>query len=78
MRSDNAHRQVTSAVSDGWMEGGAFLNSILAGTLLGFFADKWLGTDPWLVVLGIAVGAYSGFMKVWHFSKRLEEMSRDR
>jgi hypothetical protein len=24
------------------------------------------------------VGAYSGFMRVWHYSKKLEEMSRDR
>lgn len=78
MRFDNPHRQVTSAVSDGWMEGGAFLNSILAGTLVGFLADRWLGTDPWLVITGILIGAYSGFMRVWHFSKRLEEMADDR
>jgi ATP synthase protein I len=78
MRSDNAHRQVTSAVSDGWMEGGSFLNSILAGTLIGYFADKWLGTDPWLVVTGIVLGSYSGFMRVWRFSAKIEEMPRER
>ncbi len=75
MRSDNVHRQVSSAINDGWMEGGSFFGSILSGTLLGFFADKWLGTDPWLVITGIVVGSYSGFMRVWHYSKKLEEMS---
>ncbi len=78
MRSDNVHRQVSSAINDGWMEGGSFFGSILSGTLLGFFADKWLGTDPWLVITGIVVGSYSGFMRVWHYSKKLEEMTRDR
>jgi ATP synthase protein I len=78
MRSDNVTQQVTSAVNDGWMEGGSFFGSIVAGTLLGYFADRWLGTDPWLVVTGIVLGAYSGFVRVWHYSKKLEEMSRDR
>ena len=78
MRSDSVTKQVTSAVNDGWMEGGSFLGSIISGTLLGYFADQWLGTAPWLVITGILVGAYSGFMRVWHYSKKLEEMSRDR
>jgi F0F1-type ATP synthase assembly protein I len=77
MRRDSVHRQVTSAVGDGWMEGGAFLGSILSGTLLGLAADHWLGTDPWLVVTGVVVGAYSGFMRVWAYSKKMEQ-PRDR
>jgi ATP synthase protein I len=78
MRSDNARQQVSSAVTEGWMEGGAFLNSILAGTLIGFFADRWLGTGPWLVVIGIVVGSYSGFLRVWRYSARIEEIPRER
>ena len=78
MRDETPHRQITSAVDDGWNHGGSFFGSILSGTLLGYFADKWLGTDPWLVISGILLGAYSGFLRVWQYSKKLEEMSRDR
>ena len=78
MRRDNVTRQVSSAINDGWMEGGSFFGSIVSGTLLGYFADGWLGTEPWPVITGILVGAYSGFVRVWHYSKKLEEMTRDR
>lgn len=36
-------------------------------------ADNWLGTKPWLVVLGIVIGSYSGFMRMWQYSKKMEE-----
>lgn len=48
------------------------MGSIVSGTLLGFFADRWLGTGPWLVVIGIVVGAYTGFMRIWDYSKRMD------
>lgn len=67
----SAHRDVTSAFSEGWIGGGSFLGSVLSGTLLGLLLDRWLGTDPWFVVVGIVVGSYSGFMRVWHYSKRM-------
>lgn len=69
---------MTGALSEGWIEGGSFLSSILAGTLLGYLADQWLGTEPWLVVVGILAGAYSGFMRVWHYSKKMEDDPRER
>lgn len=67
----NAHRDVTSALSEGWIGGGNFLGSILSGTLLGALTDRWLGTDPWFVVAGIVLGSYTGFLRVWHYSKKM-------
>ena len=78
MKRETTTEQINSAVGESWVEGGSFLSSILAGTLLGYLADQWLGTDPWLVVLGIAAGSYSGFMRIWHWSKRMEEDPRER
>ncbi|MDH3189674.1 MAG: AtpZ/AtpI family protein [Acidimicrobiia bacterium] len=78
MKHDSITNQATSAVNDGWMEGGSFFSSILAGTLLGYFADQWLGTEPWLVIIGIVVGSYSGFIRVWEFSKKIDENPRGR
>jgi F0F1-type ATP synthase assembly protein I len=62
-----------SAVGSGWVASGSFLGSILSGFLLGYLADHWLGTEPWLVVIGIIAGSYSGFMRMWQYSKRMEE-----
>lgn len=70
MKQETPHQQVSEAISVGWMEGGSFFGSIITGTLFGYFADKWLGTDPWLVVSGIILGTYSGGMRVWIYAKK--------
>jgi ATP synthase protein I len=70
MKKASPHEQVTQAVNDGWVAGGSFFASIMSGFLLGYFGDKWLGTEPWLVVIGIVVGAYSGFLRLWQYAKR--------
>lgn len=66
MKRETVTKTVGAAVSEGWLEGGSFLGSILAGTLLGLGLDWWLDTSPWLVVVGIVLGAYSGFARAWH------------
>ena len=77
VKPESATSHVAAAMGDGWIQGGSFLGSILSGTLLGYLADMWLGTEPWLVVTGIVVGSYSGFMNVWRQSKRAEEAGRE-
>lgn len=73
MKQDSTTKQVHSAVNDGWMHGGSFLSSILSGTLIGYLLDMWLGTEPWLVIIGIVLGAYSGFVKIWGYLKAQDE-----
>jgi ATP synthase protein I len=77
VKSESATKQVAAAMEDGWLQGGSFLGSILAGTLLGLLADRWLGTDPWLVIIGILLGSYSGFLNIWQQLKKAEELNRE-
>lgn len=77
MNQDTPTNQVRSG-NDGWIHGSSFLSSILSGALLGYLADLWLGTAPWLVVIGIIAGSYSGFMKMWHYAKETDETSTTR
>jgi F0F1-type ATP synthase assembly protein I len=74
MREESVTKQVGAAVSEGWMEGGSFFGSILSGTLLGLGLDWWLGTSPWLVVIGILLGSYSAFSRTWTAVKSQPDM----
>ncbi len=77
MRDETINHSVARAVSEGWGRSGAFAGSIISGTLLGLFADRWLGTEPWLVVVGALLGIYSGFVNMWRWSKEMEEADLD-
>lgn len=35
--------------------------AVIAGLLVGWLLDRWLGTRPWLLVTGIVLGAVAGF-----------------
>jgi F0F1-type ATP synthase assembly protein I len=70
MEQETAHQQIGRAIDEGWSQAGAFVGSILSGMLIGLLADNWLGTEPWLVVIGSVVGIYSGFrLSLTSFSK---------
>lgn len=78
VKRETTTQQVGKALNEGWLEGGSFISSLLAGTLLGYGVDWWLDTAPWFVIIGTLLGAYSGFMRVWEYSKKLDEDIRER
>lgn len=73
MKRDSAHTTVSAAVTEGMVDGTSFFASVISGTLLGLVGDRVLGTEPWLVVLGIVVGSYSGFIRMWRASAKMEQ-----
>jgi hypothetical protein len=42
-----------------------FTASILAGLFVGWWADRRIGTEPWLLILGTFVGAAAGFYNLY-------------
>lgn len=36
------------------------LAGLFVGVLLGYLLDRWLGTSPWLLLLGIGIGFAAG------------------
>lgn len=34
--------------------------AVVAGLIVGWLLDRWLGTNPWLLVTGIVLGAAAG------------------
>jgi ATP synthase protein I len=45
--------------------GFAFVLAVVMGTALGYGFDRWLGTSPWLFLLGFFVGVAAGALSVY-------------
>jgi ATP synthase protein I len=45
----------------------------LVGTVLGYLADRALGTKPWLMVAGIFLGAAAGFRNIFRYLQDMEK-----
>lgn len=52
--------------------GTELISAILVWTAIGWWADRWLGTTPWLLVVGGLVGNAAGLYLVWLRSGRME------
>ena len=46
--------------------------AVVAGLILGWLLDRWLGTSPWLLVTGIVLGAAAGF---YEFIRQTSKLS---
>jgi len=44
--------------------------SVLIGTLMGYLLDKWLGTRPWILIIGFIFGAAAGFRNLFRLIAR--------
>jgi ATP synthase protein I len=39
----------------------------------GYYLDRWLGTSPWLTLIGLLFGIVSGFVNLFRSVKRAEK-----
>lgn len=66
-------REKAQSESASWhrIAGGAgeFATSIIAATLVGYFLDRWLGTEPWLLVAGALLGFVVGLLLLLRLAK---------
>jgi ATP synthase protein I len=51
--------------------GTIFISYILAGGVIGYFLDKWLGTSPWLFLVFFVLGMGGAIYKVFQLSAKL-------
>ena len=49
----------------------ALSSSIVSCLIVGWLLDRWLGTSPWLIVVGIIVGSVAGFMHLIRVMSRI-------
>ena len=46
--------------------------SVGIGLLIGFYMDRWLGTEPWLMLLWLVLGLIAGFRGVFRAVARAD------
>lgn len=47
-----------------------FVVSVIVGAVLGYGLDWWLGTLPWLTIIGLFLGAVAGFLTIYRIATR--------
>ena len=45
--------------------------SVVSGLIIGWLLDRWLNTRPWLLVLGVVLGAAAGFYEFIRATSKL-------
>lgn len=43
----------------------------------GYCLDRWLGTSPWLIMIGLGLGIAAGFVNLFRSVKRAERNADD-
>jgi ATP synthase protein I len=46
--------------------------STMIGLGAGYWGDRWLGTAPWLMLVGLLLGIAAGFVNLFRSAKRAE------
>lgn len=59
----------------GWATalGLVFLSNVVAGLLIGYYLDRWLGTSPWLLLLFLFIGMGAATYNVLRLAARMEK-----
>ena len=45
--------------------------AVVGGLIVGWLLDRWLGTSPWLLVVGLVMGAAAGLYEFVRASSKL-------
>jgi ATP synthase protein I len=43
--------------------------STVIGLAGGYYVDRWLGTSPWFMIIGLAMGIVAGFVNLFRSTK---------
>ena len=46
-----------------------FVGAVLVSAVIGWQADQWLGTTPWLLIVMLGLGVAAGFWNVYRVAK---------
>ena len=53
-----------------------FTGSVVAGVVVGYFADRHFGTEPWLLIVGTLLGTGAGFYRMLQILQHVQRRLR--
>jgi ATP synthase protein I len=51
--------------------------SVAVGAIIGYYLDKWLHTEPWLLIVFLIFGVIAGFRSLYRALKRLQREDKE-
>lgn len=54
-----------------------FSASVIGGLVLGYYLDRWFGTEPWLLIVFTFGGMAGALVRIVTLSQRFERMRRE-
>jgi len=70
-------KALAGAMSSGFRAATDLAGGIIAGALIGYLGDRWLGTSPFLLIAFLVIGAIAGFRSVYRLGSRPTSGSTD-
>jgi ATP synthase protein I len=71
---DSSRRGLWTGVDEASVMGVELIAAILFWGGIGWLADRWLGTTPWLLGVGAMVGYAAGLYLIWVRSERMNRV----
>lgn len=63
-------KALAGAMSSGFRAATDMAGGVIAGALLGYFGDRWLGTSPFLLIAFLVIGTFAGLRSVYRLGTR--------
>lgn len=54
-----------------------FSSAVIGGLILGYYLDEWLGTKPWLTMLGVFAGLGTAVVRMIALTRRFQQIRDD-
>jgi len=65
------NKEYLDLVFDAGTMGIQLVVSTFIGMAMGYYLDKWLGTEPWMLIIFLILGIVAGFKNVYHEAKKI-------
>jgi ATP synthase protein I len=65
-----------SGLDNASVMGAELVLAIVVWTGIGWLLDRWLGTDPVLMIIGALIGNFAGLYLIWLRSGRMDDAER--
>lgn len=71
MKSEDDQQEINRKSGLAYAAAFSLFAAVLGGLVIGWLLDRWLGTQPWLLLTGIILGSAAGLYEFIRSSSKL-------